>query len=451
MNIHKSPELYKRLTKSPPIKSNDTTNNVGPAPICIHAHKINLPLLADFPKNRIDINPFLSECKYLPDYDWTSRTIDAASILKTVRMTTSASAVAVFLDSFTIENALPVNLKKVDLPIHLFLGDTQHGPAEGFWRLIELAKTENFEKIIATNNPQHLHFFEAAGVDKSKLFFCPLGIANASSNIFEHIQERCAQIPKAKEYLKGQLTFVGSITDHHLRRKRIANSLSSLGLCNIIKTRDYRDAAVIHSLSKACLNISLNSDINFRFSEVLGSGGVLVTDDLAPIQKSYVQRFYGSQGIAYYGSQNDLIRTIKEDDLDCITCNLDSSESQLAHNRKANVYLDSLNDLDKYIVKYGDDERRDLEHGIRTLYQEYILCGQLRERVDRYIYWRDQAMALSDISDNTSIVFPESECPLTLLDISDLSFSSIKINPLNISHAFVASQLTKLGWKNISL
>jgi hypothetical protein len=450
MNTPKSPELFKRLVKRPSPQNIGVYNESRDLPVCIHAHKTPLPLLADFPKKRIDINPHLDNCKYLQNYDWSSRQIDASRIVRDITQSgKEPSHVAIFLDSFTIGNANTTNLSGIDLPIYLFLGDTQHGPAPGFMSLIELAGTRNIERIIATNNPQHLRFLKSAGISESKLFFCPLGIANSSMDVAMHTKAIENQMNRTKDFLAQSITFVGSITDHHLRRRRITNHLSAKGLCGTIKTLNYKDAAAIHALSKASLNISLNSDINFRFSEVLGSGGLLITDYLPPPQKMYVQDFFGTAGILYYKSLIDLMELIERDGFANQIRNAQSSESRMAENMLKGVRLDSLEELNEYLVEYKEDKRDSIEKCIRQQFSKNIACHELSLRVSKYASWRDQAIALGEISDNTSITYPSHECPLTLLDICDLPFSQIKVTSSNRSHRFIASELTRLGWSNI--
>ena len=53
----KLPELAKRYGRNPESQSKlDGANEE--LPLCVHGHITPLPLLADFPKKRIDINPF---------------------------------------------------------------------------------------------------------------------------------------------------------------------------------------------------------------------------------------------------------------------------------------------------------------------------------------------------------------------------------------------------------
>jgi hypothetical protein len=397
-------------------------------PLCIHAHTIALPLLADFPRSRIDINPFLESSKeFIEDFSWSTREIDIVEALRTARRKNKINRVAIFLDSYTIQNLNITNVTSLDAEIYLFLGDTQHGPHEGFHELIRIANNNNFTKVITSNNPQHLHFFKDSGINPSKLFYCPLGLANIDPRSLRNNFHEKHKSDNIASLLENRIIFAGTIGDTHPKRKRLLNTLSRLGYCNILRTTSYADSILLHRNALASINTSLNTDINFRFSEVLGSGGTLITDRLPYCQMQYIHQFFGTEDIYYYEGVNDLIEICKD---------LMEKQKDLApSSSKSKEYLkiirqtplESFDNLDSFLIPFNDSGRENMQQCLFAEFADLKDSISFKARLDRYLYWRDQALALDAMDDQKVIRVNHLENPLTLIDITDLGFKNIII------------------------
>ncbi len=416
------------------------------APLCIHGHTIILPLLADFPNPRIDINPYTDNCEFLADYDWSKRVIDIDNVLSCARKSHRCNLVVIALDSFTIGNIKPIRLEDVDLQKVLLVGDTQHGPAQGFIELIELARSGHFSKIISANNPQHLNLFRAYGVPKSKLFYCPLGVSNLPPWIDKIKYEEFIFPARVATSLSRQPSFVGSLTDHHPSRRKLINHLSKMGLTRVVKTQSFKEASYYHNQSLASINVSLNSDINFRFGEVLVSGGVLVTDQLPAIQSDYISKFFGSDGVHYFKGlqevQTLLASLQREERLPNIleSRHLDTPFVSLWNQGKL---LRTIDDLEDYLIGYSDDWRESAEKQIFKDYPDSIKTKDTWDRVLRYVEIRDFCRSQNSSLSPKRLIVHDEMCPLTLLDAADLQFDEIELRTARSVIRFVVDVISR--------
>jgi hypothetical protein len=415
-------------------------------PLCIHAHTVIMPLLADYPNNRIDVNPFKRECPILSDYDWRVKSVNVAKALSEARKTNRCESVIVALDSFTIGNAKPTEFNNIDSDLILLVGDTQHGPAEGFIELIKLAQSGVFSKIITANNPQHLNLFRAYGVPAEKLFFCPLGLSNLPPWLNTSSNNNIILPTDVQNSLSESPYFIGSLTDHHPSRRKIINSLAKMGLTKVAKTRSYKEASYYHKHSLASINISLNSDINFRFSEVILSGGTLVTDLLPSIQLQYIRKFFGSKGIYYFKSFDhlkSLLIDIKRESsaksfLDSL--DLDSRFLSLWNDQKL---LRTIDDLDQYLIAYSDDWREQAEKHVLSKYSNSVKSIGTWDRIYRYVEVRDFCRSQDSVMTRKKLIVHDQMCPLTLIDSADLQFDEIAIETKDPALNYVTDLISR--------
>ena len=442
----KLPELAKRYGRNPKSQSKLDGANEDP-PLCVHGHITPLPLLADFPKKRIDINPFQEDpFGYLKEFNWATREVNISKILRKVRTSTNISKILLFLDSYTVQNLNICGLDGVDAEVFLFLGDTQHGPHEGFHELIRIAQNPIVTKVITSNNPQHLHFFEESGVSPSKLYYCPLGLANTSrhqslSNALDPAMGR----RNISDLLAKKIVFVGTIADTHPRRKYLINRLSSAGYCNILKTANYRDAEFFQRNALASINVSLNRDINFRFSEVIGSGGTLITDRLPYWQTDYINQVFCGAPVHYYNDFRELLQICK----DLLANNKQGKEFPAGprfHQKSDNNYfqLHSLDDLNHFLIPYRNHARKEIEEELFSNFPSTRSSITSEERLKKYLAWRDQAFALDEISEHRSVKIGITEHPLVLMDMTDLGFTSIILENQTNEQRLVAERINSL-------
>lgn len=382
--------------------------------LCFHAHKINLPLLANFPAKRIDINPFHTKKEDMPGFDWHERRIDVLECYKIHSKKKNISEVAVFLDSYTINNLYPENLSGLNVPIYLIIGDTQHGPFEGFLNLITLAARPEFKYVLTANNPQHLNLLRISGIPSNKLYYFPLGAANYIDSL-----ENSRRIEGGNEgsltesllkYFSKEVIFVGN-TSAHPRRREIVGKLSAANLIKRVSTKNYKDMLLLFSACRAALNLSLNGDINFRFFEALRQGCTLITDRLPFIQEEYLKRYTQPAKIIYYSSINDCIDSISKLDY----FHIEKQKPELFGVRS----IETMGDIfSGHATPFLDHRRKILEDRLKLQYADSIKSKNWEDRLARYIYWRD--MALENTNDRLYAVFGRSECPLTAIDCLDL-------------------------------
>jgi len=157
----------------------------------------------------------------------------------------------------------------------LFVGDTQHGPHGGFLKLREIASARCISCVVFVNNPQHAHWFAQHPSDFERFFFLPVGMANSRS---EGLVE-C-------EHSVNSFIYVGNVLPPHRYRAYVLDYCKRTGInLALCKTQNYRQANSLHRQAGASLNVSLNSDLSFRISEILVSDGVCVSDKLGYVQE----------------------------------------------------------------------------------------------------------------------------------------------------------------------
>jgi glycosyltransferase involved in cell wall biosynthesis len=166
-----------------------------------------------------------------------------------------------------LERSVPRNLASVPGVKVLVLGDTHHIDKPISW-LLEYAVDEKFDLIICHHARQHLHFFENAALAPTA--WLPLLSVNP------HIQ------PLGGE-MAHPISFAGSASPRwHPCRVHLLDRLKAAGIVPHIATLPQPQTAPLFARSLISLNVSLNGDINHRVGEVMGAGGFLLTDRLAP-------------------------------------------------------------------------------------------------------------------------------------------------------------------------
>jgi len=161
---------------------------------------------------------------------------------------------------------LPKNLKNSAEKVFLILGDSHH-LKNPITRLRIYIKSEFVDGIIFTNNIRHAHWFR--DITQATFYFEPA---------------LTAKIFGAKQLLNRSrsqdIVLYGQIGNFHPRRSRLAPQLIH---SNIIKYITGDDSLIINELHNniACLNITLNSDLNNRIFEIAQTGALLIIDQIA--------------------------------------------------------------------------------------------------------------------------------------------------------------------------
>jgi len=146
----------------------------------------------------------------------------------------------------------------------LCLGDTHHLPTP-LTRLLPYAGAEPWDGLIFTNNVRHAHWFSQ--VTGAPQFFEPAIFAlELDSN------------PTHSEDLK-QPVFYGQMGTFHPRRQRLMSPLLEQGMVHHIFGSTHELAAQM-SQSAACVNVTLNSDLNSRVFEIAQTGCLQLIDKL---------------------------------------------------------------------------------------------------------------------------------------------------------------------------
>lgn len=185
---------------------------------------------------------------------------------------------------------LPGNLRALDCPKVLVLGDTHHlrSPIR---TLLNYAMSERFDVILTETNRQHVHFFQSAGF--SRVYWFP----NLSwAPEWHDVHEEAAH----------GVVFVGQTGPFHPWRRALLRAVERRGLPVLVEGLPRREAAARYAVSKVVLNCSLNGDVNLRTFEVLAAGGLLLTDKLTT-DSGMSLLFENGRDLVTYSSPDDLV------------------------------------------------------------------------------------------------------------------------------------------------
>lgn len=189
------------------------------------------------------------------------------------------------------ERAVPRNLAAVPGRKVLIVGDTHHMRRPINWQL-EYAASEPFDLIVGTCDRHHLHFFAQAGL--APVRWLPL----LNSNPIAQPSDRELILP---------LAFVGSFDAKlHPWRHRMIDRLKAEGVPMQVGRDTQVEAAATFARARAALNVSLNGDLNNRVAEVLGAGGLLLTDRLSP-EAGLERLFEDGRHLVLYDGADDLV------------------------------------------------------------------------------------------------------------------------------------------------
>ncbi len=149
----------------------------------------------------------------------------------------------------------------------LLAGDTHHLRAP-IRTLVDYALTEPFDLVAGVPTRQHLHWFRRAGC--SRVHWLP-----AFHNQLRPRPARASPRPVA--------AFAGTLqSPHHPARQRVLGAIRDAGLPFRAEQTDPDGLADMAADAAVSPNASLNGDLNRRVFEVLGAGGLLLTDRLGP-------------------------------------------------------------------------------------------------------------------------------------------------------------------------
>ena len=148
----------------------------------------------------------------------------------------------------------------------LCLGDTHHLPSP-ISRLLPYAAAEPWDGLIFTNNLRHAHWF--SHVTQAPQFFEPAMFA---------LELNSSQILPLSEELTSPV-FYGQMGTFHPRRQRLMTPLLQQSLVHHIAGSSHELAGKM-SRAAACVNVTLNSDLNSRVFEIAQTGCLQLIDKL---------------------------------------------------------------------------------------------------------------------------------------------------------------------------
>ncbi|MBF0304627.1 MAG: glycosyltransferase [Alphaproteobacteria bacterium] len=161
---------------------------------------------------------------------------------------------------------VPCGLSRLSCPKVLVLGDTHHLD-EPIRRLLDYAVAERFDLIVSDHDRHHLHFFREAGFPKVGWIPC------LSWRPFWHPPD----LPVERD-----IVFVGQVGAFHPWRGHVLENARRAGLPLWVGPMPQEEAARAYATARGAINCSLNGDLNLRTFEILGAGGLLMNDRLAP-------------------------------------------------------------------------------------------------------------------------------------------------------------------------
>lgn len=185
---------------------------------------------------------------------------------------------------------LPRGLDRLPGTKVLLVGDTHHfiSPLR---TLLSYGAMESFDAVVLDHTRQHAHAFLEAGFDR--VYWIPA--------VDYALRRR--DIPAVPE---RPLTFVGQVGPFHPWRRHMLARLMAVGLPLTAMRAPPETAADIYAASQVTLNVSLNGDLNLRVFEVLGAGGLLLTDALS--EEAGLERcFTPGRHLATYRSPEELV------------------------------------------------------------------------------------------------------------------------------------------------
>jgi len=183
-------------------------------------------------------------------------------------------------------NQVPVNVGSLKCPKVLILGDTQHGE-KPLQRMIQYAKSEQYDFYITDHKRHHLWYFYLAGLRNlywlPGLFLNPLMFFDLQKEgaFGQHILQPPENIKISPESFQDKMVFIGQHGQFHPRRHRIINRLSQRFPYFVAQQLPQYDSFLAYNHAPVSLNISLNGDLNLRVLEVIAANGLLLTDQLS--------------------------------------------------------------------------------------------------------------------------------------------------------------------------
>lgn len=191
----------------------------------------------------------------------TSRTPDIALLCNQIRSYgIIVEAIIVFVDCFSLLQFRPHSFPS-DLSVLAVIGDTHHGRRP----ITDLAKWLRLEQISKVALKQTVHHGQ---------IFRRLGFATTLLPYYLHDQV----FMEPSQNKVRRVLFCGTVSDRHTKRNVAIKVITDAGIPLDVVTTQRMMSFRLYNHYIATINIPLNMDINYRFHEVIASGGCLITE-----------------------------------------------------------------------------------------------------------------------------------------------------------------------------
>ncbi len=170
------------------------------------------------------------------------------------------SGIILYADIFSLALFRPV-YDSFDLNVICVVGDTHHGH-QPITRLAKWLINSNIRAIALKQTIHHSNVFREIGFDVVNLPYYANDV----------------RLIKPTAHYFQRLVFVGSLGIHHAKRRRLINSLISMGAPIDVQTLPRHNTFLAYNAYACSFNMPLNNDINYRIWEVMAAGGVCLTE-----------------------------------------------------------------------------------------------------------------------------------------------------------------------------
>ena len=197
----------------------------------------------------------------------------------------------IFIKTDATRRNLVNGITRLNCPSVISIADTHH-----LYRPIECLQqylaSEEFTVVSVENDRHHLKWYSRYVRPGHNLYWFPNFAFNPIHRIFN-----AERVPR--------VVFAGSLGRFHPYRRHVVESLQKASYPIDALSCSQENAASHYSNYLISLNVSLNQDLNWRFFEIISSGGFLLTDRLN--EESGISKIF-TEGIHYeaFGDQNEL-------------------------------------------------------------------------------------------------------------------------------------------------
>lgn len=230
-------------------------------------------------------------------------------------------------------NIVAQNVRSLQCPTVLILGDTQHGNSP-LTRMIDYLNREKYDFYISDHHRGHLWFYYLAGIQKS--FWLPSILINPPQAGFEKLPFSQGEL--SAEMFADKIVFIGQARQYHPRRARLLKKIKDANPNFISISTSQSDSLKVFNIADISLNISLNGDLNLRCLEIIAAGGMQISDRLSD-EVGMDLLLKEDEDVVLFDNEEDLLTKIRICQNDHA---LNSRIRRSAHQRYVNEYAPEI-------------------------------------------------------------------------------------------------------------